>query len=244
MRTTLDPFSLTAVGLPILDALNYVHGPAAFIRASELLFAIRPSIESLALIEALLGANSEEWSAAPSSYQHDNGFIKIPLARSIASGASIRLNIWLPVLANMENIHDHRWDYASYVICGHLLEKQFCNSPGGDLYQLFQYVPRGDSNAYALARLGQRKLVEIQTEQINAKRLYVRPHSLLHSITPAVNLLTATLQITFNPIEANYSNVYAMSQLSTGSTRLPSPSITSAVRSSALQHLVASLSEN
>lgn len=239
----LDHLSVAGLGSPVSSALAQVAGPGAFARALDLLCALRPSLESLGLIHTLLAGRPEDWSRAPAAYRHDNGYIKLPLLRSAQSGATIRLNIWLPGLANMENIHDHRWDYASFVLCGHLSEQQYCGSTAGFACNWFQYTPRGSSASYELTRRGERKLALLQEERIVARRYYVRPHCVLHAVAPDAARLTATLQITFNPIASGCSNVFSKENLTAGGARVPSPALASEARTSALGRLAAALTE-
>lgn len=51
------------------------------------------------------------------SYQHGNGFAKIVL---LDHDYKLRLHIWLDDSYSEQNIHNHRWDFASYILYGTL----------------------------------------------------------------------------------------------------------------------------
>jgi hypothetical protein len=59
-----------------------------------------------------------EWleKIAARSYLHGNGFYKIILEENDAF--RLRLHIWLPTSRAEENIHDHRWHFASVILNG------------------------------------------------------------------------------------------------------------------------------
>jgi hypothetical protein len=240
MRALLDPLLSTDPTRSVSGMLDHVHGPAGFSRALELLCALQPCIESRALMQSLLGADGGDWSRAPPAYRHDNGYFKLPLLRSAASGAVLRLNIWAPGLMNMENVHDHRWDYASHLLCGALNEAQYCAGRDGGLRHWFQYNPRGQSGSYELVRRGELSLRMLQQERLVRGRYYVRPQALMHAVAPDPGALTASLQITFNPI-ASFSNVFALEDLGRSSAWIPSPPVTDGQRAAVLRGLDAAL---
>ena len=63
-------------------------------------------------------SNDVEWLSAIAcvSYKHANGFSKLVLGES--ESGRLRLHIWEPDAAAEENIHEHRWHFASAVIAG------------------------------------------------------------------------------------------------------------------------------
>jgi hypothetical protein len=73
-------------------------------------------------------ATSEELAAAIAgdSYWHSNGFAKLNLYRSQNPEFRLRLHIWpgpwfdRPIVAHYQNVHNHRWPFASIAVCGHL----------------------------------------------------------------------------------------------------------------------------
>lgn len=68
---------------------------------------------------------------AARSYHHGNGFLKVVLAAE--NGWKLRLHVWFPNTPCEENIHDHRWSFASTVLCGHLLSETFVDDRQGDI---------------------------------------------------------------------------------------------------------------
>jgi hypothetical protein len=97
------------------------HGTTApsFATLEERLAAViarRPVQELLRNI-----CSSPAWLAdvARDSYEHANGFDKFTIASKSLLGSSIRMHVWWSSAHTIEpNIHDHAWDYASYVVAG------------------------------------------------------------------------------------------------------------------------------
>ena len=69
------------------------------------------------LLAALLNAPAQLDDIARRSYWHGNGFLKIVL---LDQGYKLRLHIWFAGTACEENIHSHRWGFASHVLVGTL----------------------------------------------------------------------------------------------------------------------------
>ena len=118
---------------------------------------------------------------AARSYHHGNGFLKVVLASQ--HGWKLRLHIWFPNTPCEENIHDHRWGFASTVLCGQLLSEAFVDDVKGDitgteyLYHARQHDD--DSQKHSQGRFFLRSLGQ-QYRSIG--EAYFLPTSVLHRI--------------------------------------------------------------
>ena len=67
---------------------------------------------------------------AARSYWHGNGFLKVVL---LDQGYKLRLHIWFAGTACEENIHSHRWGFASHVLTGSLKSELWADAANDDL---------------------------------------------------------------------------------------------------------------
>lgn len=74
------------------------------------------------LIDQILQDRNELERIAKLSYQHANGFLKIPILEN--NYFKVRLHYWSQNESAEENIHNHRWDMISKILFGQL--NQFC----------------------------------------------------------------------------------------------------------------------
>lgn len=70
-----------------------------------------------ALLQSILNTPAQLATIAKRSYWHGNGFLKIVL---LDQGYKLRLHIWCNGVVCEENIHSHRWGFASHVLQGAL----------------------------------------------------------------------------------------------------------------------------
>jgi hypothetical protein len=76
------------------------------------------------LHDLLEGPKSSYASQFPVGYRHPNGFTKIRLAELSDYGWAIRLHVWAEQSAD-DNIHSHRWKFASRILSGSLIEETY-----------------------------------------------------------------------------------------------------------------------
>lgn len=67
---------------------------------------------------------------AARSYWHGNGFLKVVL---LDQGYKLRLHIWFAGTSCEENIHSHRWGFASHVLTGSLKSELWADAANDDL---------------------------------------------------------------------------------------------------------------
>lgn len=86
------------------------------------------------LLDRLLKSPSDLAEVAARSYNHDNGFAKIILVDGAGRTPSLRLHAWAdPEDAEMGNIHNHCWNFSSYVISGSLAFEEYVQDPAGEI---------------------------------------------------------------------------------------------------------------
>ena len=127
---------------------------------------------------------------AKQSYLHQNGFFKHPL--KTLDGEKFRLHLY-PVGAKAdENIHNHRWDFESKVICG-TLPMYLYNIIEGDTHYLHTYI-RND-RIYNIELENKVGVIESPIINIEAGKKYLMKNDIHHKIAP-VKELTITYMVT------------------------------------------------
>ena len=127
---------------------------------------------------------------AKQSYLHQNGFFKHPLKTK--NGEKFRLHLY-PVGAKAdENIHNHRWDFESKVICG-TLPMHLYKVIQGDSHLLHTYIRNG--KLYNIELNHKVGLIESPLINIKAGKKYLMKNTLHHKIAP-VKELTITYMVT------------------------------------------------
>lgn len=77
---------------------------------------------------------------SPVGYRHPNGFTKIRLAALSDYGWAIRLHVWAEQSAD-DNIHSHRWKFASRILSGNLIEETYDITAGAGEYAKYYCAP-------------------------------------------------------------------------------------------------------
>lgn len=135
----------------------------------------------LALIDEVLTHPVLLAEVANRSYHHGNGFLKVVLAAH--DGWKLRLHIWFPGAPCEENIHDHRWSFASTILCGELLSETFVDDASGPVVgQEYLYHARHgneDSRKVAASQFRLRSQGRLMRRTGDA---YFLPESVLHRI--------------------------------------------------------------
>ena len=92
----------------------------------------------LALLQGLLADEQALQAVAARSYVHGNGFVKVVLLDE--HGHKLRLHIWFAGSACEENIHDHRWSFASHVLVGTLNSEIWVDDAQGQALPEYRYA--------------------------------------------------------------------------------------------------------
>lgn len=131
---------------------------------------------------------------ASRSYQHDNGFIKIVLSEHETGGSALRLHVWEPHSSAFRgNIHNHCWNFESYVIAGALCYEEFVlDSEGPILATRYAYDP-ASTLSYQLVPKGQASLRSTRTGRHEAGLAYRLTSDTLHRTWSDPTVYTATI---------------------------------------------------
>lgn len=149
------------------------------------------------LIQDLLRSPQRMSEVAAHSYQHGNGFLKVVL---INRGYKLRLHIWFPGSSCEENLHDHRWSFASTILTGTLYSEIWRDAQPEEPADLLTpeytyYAATGDLPADKKL-LGQCRLIREGQIAHTAGSAYHLPEQVLHRILNPGDELVATLMCT------------------------------------------------
>ena len=200
--TTCNP---TAAVCPSYNQLQtklnklVASGPAHQVLPLSLAFLSKPHVLGPLLTRA---AHSTTWlqKVQAASYYHKNGFDKIVLLSG--NDFKLRLHHFRPQngLLPAENIHDHRWPFASSVIDGQLHMKRFePNQHKGQPVQEYRYhsnrngdVPRAEFVQASHLETTEYIIYETGTQ-------YFMPTTVLHQIVYMPGHQALTLVLTGRP---------------------------------------------
>ena len=137
------------------------------------------------------------------SYYHHNGFRKLVLLQNAAF--KLRLHLWEARNEHHhENIHDHRWNFASCLLAGRFQTVIWEEAVDGSETRLAcTYTPARDGRAYAVRENGVVQLRQQATHTLSAGELYYLPASTLHQVTDPGQGHTRSLMLTAPPVQAD-----------------------------------------
>ena len=121
------------------------------------------------LISSLIQSPELLAKIAARSYWHGNGFLKVVL---LDQGYKLRLHIWFAGTSCEENIHSHRWGFASHVLTGSLKSELWADAANDDLSASRCASKTGPANSRALT---------LQTKEY----VYTAKHQGGHTPVPA-----------------------------------------------------------
>ena len=147
----------------------------------------------LALLQGLLADEQALQAVAARSYVHGNGFVKVVLLDE--HGHKLRLHIWFAGSACEENIHDHRWSFASHVLVGTLNSEIWVDDAQGQALPEYRYAAATATAAADKQALGTCRVSLQQHCQYGAGSSYVMPKQVLHRIINPGQHLVATVMV-------------------------------------------------
>lgn len=121
------------------------------------------------LISSLIQSPELLAKIAARSYWHGNGFLKVVL---LDQGYKLRLHIWFAGTSCEENIHSHRWGFASHVLTGSLKSELWADAANDDLSASRCASKTGPANSRSLT---------LQTKEY----VYTAKHQGGHTPVPA-----------------------------------------------------------
>jgi len=167
-------------------------------------------IEIEQAIQAALNNPSSIESIAQQSYRHQNGFFKLPLMTK--KGEKFRLHVYRIGAKADENIHNHRWDFESKVLCGSL-PMHLYDIVEGNSHRLHTYRRKG--RLYTIEYLRRIGLIESSLINIRAGKKYLMQNHIYHKIA-TVKELTITYMITRKTVQETCDLINVENMSSTG----------------------------
>lgn len=92
-------------------------------------------------LEQILARRGELERLAAQSYFHGNGFYKIPMIRF--ADYTVRMHVWRRNASAEENLHSHRWPFASAIILGTLTSQIWVDAIGNEAQVFPELMYRG-----------------------------------------------------------------------------------------------------
>lgn len=178
----------------IRQQLEQVDNPAVAMRAVEQMLQSFAESDLKYSVYALLQDDVSLAAVAARSYLHGNGFYKLVL--STQSAIKLRMHVWLPGTNAEENIHEHRWHFASIVLAGQLHSEiyQEASHPRAKEYREFLYRVGNKAAKPDLLENGHTRLVCTSSSLLVRGDSYVLDPGTLHRIVSSSGgELTATL---------------------------------------------------
>ncbi len=135
------------------------------------------------LREHLLASAKERASLSDTlCYRHPNGFYKMKLLSPGEDSWSLRVHVWdRPVPPS--DAHNHRWDFASFVASGTLLETQFDLDRDGSDTPVFR-LSKDTAGTYHYTPDGTARVRATRTVRREAGQTYTLDHRVLHRADP------------------------------------------------------------
>ncbi len=131
------------------------------------------------------------------SYLHGNGFLKVVL---LDRGYKLRLHVWFAGQACEENIHDHRWSFASTILAGTLTSEIWQDSCAADVHALslqeYCYHAAQDGQPASKTAVGTCAIRRTDLVEQAVGQAYVMPEQRLHRIINHGDQLVATMVCT------------------------------------------------
>lgn len=159
------------------------------------------------------------------SYAHDNGFYKLVLFFSEANSFRVRFHFW-PVQEKAyetQNIHNHCFNYYSFISKGALWNTVYNEGKQGALYNHYKYTPRIVKEAYNLDKIGSKNLEIVKKEMKKLGDFYFLPYDSWHIIDVDNNIGAITLFIEDRTGSQNFADVFSLKKIpSDGIMKSPS----------------------
>lgn len=147
-------------------------------------------------LEAKVVDPAEITKIATRSYRHANGFTKLVLSDS--DTGRLRLHVWEPDARAEENIHEHRWHFASVVLTGSINSEIWADSFDFDAPTFSEFIYQVGKRGAARRPVGRSRVACLRKVVRAAGDAYFMLPGVMHRITETCGL-TSTLVFTTAP---------------------------------------------
>ncbi|MGM1064141.1 hypothetical protein [Saccharothrix sp. Mg75] len=150
------------------------------------------------------------------AYRHPNGFLKIVLLAD--PQFQLRLHVWRPAPeypAAAENVHNHRWDFASAVLAGGYRFQEFAHDARGADFRGYLYHGHDRGRTYAMSPTGEARLRCTFDAELRSGSSYLLTSDVLHRVVGPVDRTTVSLVLQ-GPHKDVPVEVYAEGDLESG----------------------------
>ncbi len=161
-------------------------------------------------------ARSADGDVPDRAYRHPNGFLKIVLMAD--REFQLRLHVWRPAPeypAPAENVHNHRWDFASAVLAGGYRFQEYVPDERGGRFHGFRYGGHRGTSSYALTPAGDARLKCVFDADLSPGSSYLLTSDVLHRVVGPADRTTVSL-ILQGPHKHAPVEVYAQEELKSG----------------------------
>lgn len=164
------------------------------------LAALRAVVRLDSMLAALRGDSCRMADVTARSYRHDNGFDKIVLAAPVTSPLKLVLHVWHPKTGPAtDNIHNHRWNFASVVLCGALRLDLYQHDEDGSSHSIMHYSSPAGNEFYQLEPVGDMTVSVHASVTMAGGSTYTWAADLLHRAWGVGEQVTATLIVQGQP---------------------------------------------
>jgi hypothetical protein len=164
-----------------------------------------------ALLDAVTSSAERLSATAAMSYDHPNKFSKIVLLKGIRADWKLRLHIWWPDPAakvKPEDIHNHRWDFATVLLLGDYRAEEFTAGTGEVKAEHYHYFSPENGAAFRVVPQGPAVLERTAVAELHKGSAYTISHRQLHRVHASPGVLAASLLIQ-TPPRTDHTSVYA-----------------------------------
>jgi hypothetical protein len=157
-------------------------------------------------LRGVVGDDDRLHGLAHRSTFHHNGFVKIVLLPR--ASLRLRLHVWHPDhrgIHGADNVHGHRWAFASWIITGQLKETTYAIGTHGRPYDVYHYAGADPERPYV--RHGTHLLAPSGVNDRSRGDVYTREPHELHTADSASTGLVASLVLQ-GPAAAEFAPVY------------------------------------
>ncbi|MBS1206813.1 MAG: hypothetical protein H6R25_3712 [Proteobacteria bacterium] len=201
------------------DTINYYleNREDFFTKSSEFLQFVKDEGLLPKVISEVINNDNYLANVASVSYKHVNHFSKVVLINDAdPTKCRLTLHIWKPPFTDeeisQELIHDHRFDFSSYVVSGfqhHEIFKECeIKSINKVLFQKYKYLPSQTGNIHDCFFQNDVCLDLINEKKVNEGNIYTMNHESIHRIVfpsgdkPIISFLVR------GPRKRNYTHTY------------------------------------